>query len=130
MEDINVKVLDEVNKGATMGMDAIDFLAPKVQDNRFKQVLDTEYNHIVECKSQEDFCSNLQKYQTASKNCALCDENILKEFNNFIESIPEETYKKERKRWKNIPGYGIEQIEEFLNVRIPYLDNIMNSIKQ
>ena len=31
MEDINAKVLDEVNKGATMGMDAIDYLVPKVR---------------------------------------------------------------------------------------------------
>ncbi len=42
-------------------------------------VLDTEYNYIVDCKSQEDFCSNLQKHQTDSKKCAMCDENILKE---------------------------------------------------
>lgn len=42
-------------------------------------VLDTGYNYIVDCKSQEDFCSDLQKYQTDSKKCALCDENILKE---------------------------------------------------
>lgn len=41
-QDMNV--LDEVNKGATMGMDAIDYLVPKVQDNEFKKVLDVEYN--------------------------------------------------------------------------------------
>mgnify|MGYP003306514390 CR=1 FL=1 len=44
MEDINVKVLDEVNKGATMGMDAINYLVPKVKDGKFKGVLDIEYN--------------------------------------------------------------------------------------
>ena len=36
--------LDEVNKGATMGMDAISYVSEKVKDNNFKQVLDTEYN--------------------------------------------------------------------------------------
>ena len=41
-QDMNV--LDEVNKGATMGMDAINYLVPKVQDDKFKQVLDIEYN--------------------------------------------------------------------------------------
>ena len=60
----------------------------------------------------------------------LTKENILREFNSFIDEIPESTYKKESKRWGEIPGYGIDQIEEFLNVRIPYLDNIMNNIKQ
>lgn len=43
MEDINVKVLDEVNKGTTMGMDAISYVAEKVGDERFKKVLDVEY---------------------------------------------------------------------------------------
>ena len=48
MEDINVKVLDEVNKGATMGMDAIHFVSEKVGDERFKKVLDVEYNKYKE----------------------------------------------------------------------------------
>ena len=43
MEDINVKVLNEVNKGTTMGMDAIDYVSEKVGDERFKKVLDIEY---------------------------------------------------------------------------------------
>lgn len=43
MEDINVKVLDEVNKGTTMGMDAIHYVSNKVGDMRFKKVLDVEY---------------------------------------------------------------------------------------
>ena len=40
----NLKVLDEVNKGATMGMDAISIVSEKVKDDTFKEVLDTEYN--------------------------------------------------------------------------------------
>ncbi len=43
MEDINVKVLDEVNKGTTMGMDAIHYVSNKVGDMKFKKVLDVEY---------------------------------------------------------------------------------------
>jgi len=48
MEDINVKVLDEVNKGATMGMDAIHYVSAKVGDERFKEVLDVEYGKYHE----------------------------------------------------------------------------------
>ena len=48
MEDINVKVLDEVNKGATMGMDAIHFVSDKVGDDTFKKVLDVEYGKYQE----------------------------------------------------------------------------------
>ncbi len=40
----NLNILDEVNKGATMGMDAITYVSEKVTDDTFKQVLDTEYN--------------------------------------------------------------------------------------
>ena len=38
-----INVLDEINKGATMGMDAIMFVYDKVGDQTFKQVLDGEY---------------------------------------------------------------------------------------
>lgn len=44
MDNQNLNILDEVNKGATMGMNAISFVSDKVSDNTFKQVLDTEYN--------------------------------------------------------------------------------------
>ena len=45
MENQNLNILDEVNKGATMGMDAISYVSEKVSnDNNFKNVLNTEYN--------------------------------------------------------------------------------------
>lgn len=46
--DNNVNVLDEINKGATMGMDAIMFVYDKVGDQTFKQVLDGEYRKYKE----------------------------------------------------------------------------------
>ena len=54
MEDINVKVLDEVNKGTTMGMDAIHFVSSKVGDDRFKKVLDVEYGKYKEIANRVD----------------------------------------------------------------------------
>ena len=44
MENQNLNILDEVNKGATMGMDAISFVSEKAKDDEFKKVLDVEYN--------------------------------------------------------------------------------------
>ena len=52
-------------------------------------------------------------------------ENILNEFNSFRASIPEESFEKERQKWQEIPGYGMEQIEEFIDVRLDYVDGIM-----
>ncbi len=40
-EEINV--LDELNKGATMGMDALKFVLDKVEDKKFKKVLEKQY---------------------------------------------------------------------------------------
>lgn len=52
MENQNLNVLDEVNKGATMGMDAISYVSQKAQDNNFKEVLYTEYNKYKDISSR------------------------------------------------------------------------------
>lgn len=54
MEDVNVKVLDEVNKGTTMGMEAIHFVSDKVSDERFKKVLDVEYGKYRDIANRVD----------------------------------------------------------------------------
>ena len=43
MENQNLNILDEVNKGATMGMDAISYVSEKASNHEFKEVLDVEY---------------------------------------------------------------------------------------
>lgn len=55
-----VNVLDELNKGACMGMDAIHFIMDKVKDDGLKQELDTQYNKY---KSISDkICELYPKY--------------------------------------------------------------------
>ena len=44
--DINKKVLNEVSKGAKMGMDAIKFVSDKVSDSRFQRVLNVRRRKI------------------------------------------------------------------------------------
>lgn len=59
MDNQNLNVLDEVNKGATMGMDAISIVSEKVKDNTFKEVLDTEYNKYKDISNRvNDLYSN------------------------------------------------------------------------
>lgn len=43
MGNNNLDVLDEINKGCTMGMDALNFVMDKVENSAFKEVLDGEY---------------------------------------------------------------------------------------
>ena len=68
MENQNLNILDEVNKGATMGMNAISFVSDKVRDNNFKTVLDTEYN----------------KYEDITKR-------VHQLYNNYSDKEPHET---------------------------------------
>ena len=68
MENKNLNILDEVNKGATMGMDAISYVSEKVIDDKFKNVLDTEYN----------------KYQKIS-------ERVNDLYSNYTDKEPHET---------------------------------------
>ena len=42
-QDIEVNVLDELNKGACMGRDAIHFVLDKVEDESLKEVLNNQY---------------------------------------------------------------------------------------
>ena len=52
MENKNLNILDEVNKGATMGMDAISYVSEKASDCKFKEVLDVEYNKYKKISEQ------------------------------------------------------------------------------
>lgn len=48
MKENDLNVLDEINKGATMGMDAIQFISKKVGDPKFRDTLDDEYGKYQE----------------------------------------------------------------------------------
>ena len=50
----NINALDEINKGTCMGMDAISFVLDKIEDNKFKKVVEEQYNdyHNIEEKIQ------------------------------------------------------------------------------
>ena len=54
--DINKKVLNEVSKGAKMGMDAIKFVSDKVSDSRFQRVLNVEYLKYKEIFKERAKC--------------------------------------------------------------------------
>ncbi len=59
MENQNLNILDEVNKGATMGMDAISYVSKKATDNQFKEVLDVEFSKYEDIsKRVNDLYSN------------------------------------------------------------------------
>ena len=81
MENQNLNILDEVNKGATMGMNAISFVSDKADDEKFKHVLDVEYN----------------KYEDIS-------ERVNKLYSNYSSKEPHET----NAMTKMMTWYGIQ----------------------
>lgn len=50
----NVNVLDEINKGTTMGMDAIEYVSEKVGDPQFRDVLNIEYDKYKDIATRID----------------------------------------------------------------------------
>ncbi|MBE5806572.1 MAG: hypothetical protein E7313_07720 [Clostridiales bacterium] len=72
MENQNLNILDEVNKGATMGMNAISFVSDKVKDSDFKKVLDTEYYKYQDISTRVNNLynnySNKQPHETNAMN--------------------------------------------------------------
>lgn len=72
MENQNLNILDEVNKGATMGMDAISYVSEKVHDDDFRKVLDVEYNKYKEISKKvhnlyNDYSSK-EPHETSAMN--------------------------------------------------------------
>ena len=72
MHNQNLNILDEVNKGATMGMDALSIIYDKASDNEFKKVLDTEFNKYKKISERVnvlyDNYSDKEPHQTNSMN--------------------------------------------------------------
>lgn len=50
--------------------------------------------------------------------------HIMYLLNEFALSIPEQTIQAEREKWSDAPGYDYSQIEEYLDYKLPYLDNL------
>lgn len=76
MENKNeINVLDELSKGACMGMDAIHFILPKVKDNNLKKELNIQYEkyksiHNKICELYPEY-SRKEPHETNAMNKAM-----------------------------------------------------------
>ena len=57
------------------------------------------------------------------RSTILDPKNVMAEFNAFYNSIPKEVLDREAAKWKDIPGYPLSQIQSYLDVMVPKLDN-------
>ena len=73
MNNNDLNVLDEVNKGATMGMDAIEFVEKKVGDENFRKTLNAEYSKYQEISNRANdlyskFPTDKEPHETSAMN--------------------------------------------------------------
>lgn len=76
-------------------------------------------------KLETNYKKEIAKRYFELRKDILTKDHVMKMFKEFDALIPKETKEKEQNKWKNIPGYEINQIEEFLDARIPLIDKIM-----
>lgn len=78
---------------------------------------------------KENFSEEIKTRYFALREDILTKENILKEFETFENSIPQDVFEREKERWESeLPGYGLDQIEAFLDNRIPLVDEFMKNL--
>lgn len=59
-----INVLDELNKGACMGMDAIHFILDKVEDDNLKKILEDQYAKYQSIS--DDICGLYPEYSRSN----------------------------------------------------------------
>ena len=74
-EEKEINVLDELNKGACMGMDAIHFILEKVKEDGLKKELETQYEkyksiHDKICDLYPEY-SDKEPHETSALNKAM-----------------------------------------------------------
>lgn len=79
-------------------------------------------------KLKNNFTNELVERYFYLRSSILTEENIMSEFYSFYNSIPENSLKKELKRWNYIPGYDLEQIKIFLDIKLPLLDKTFSNM--
>ena len=71
----NINALDEIHKGACMGVDAINFVMDKIEDESFKEELEKELNNYEETKKEvEDIYPEYNEgkpHETSTMNKAM-----------------------------------------------------------
>ena len=77
---------------------------------------------------RENFSNEIADRYFELREDIITKENLIKQVNKFYNKIPMQSFAKDRKKWNNLPGYDISQIYEYINERIPILDNIMKDL--
>lgn len=80
-------------------------------------------------KLEKNFGNELSIKYEELRNDIFKDQIIIKEFENFINTIPEDAYFKDKYKWPDSINYQISDLENFLQVNTPKTDAYFNSLK-
>ena len=72
---------------------------------------------------KDNFTDELVERYFYLRGSILTKENIMNEFYSFYSLIPEDAFNNELKKWGFVPVYELKQIEEFLDIKLPVLDD-------
>lgn len=97
--------------------------------NYQQQPTDIDRNDLFR-RLHECFHEELSDRYFELRKSVLSEKNIMRTFEKFENSIPEETFQKERERWgTEIPGYDISQIQDYLDAVQGRLDDKYTAMK-
>ena len=77
---------------------------------------------------ETNFSNELTERYFYFRKTILTKKNVMKKFRSFYNLISEDTLNKEIDKWGDIPGYDLEQIETFLDYKIPILDDFFRNL--
>ena len=124
MENKNLNILDEINKGATMGMDAIHFVSDKSDDPEFKHVLEVEYNKYQKISERVnelyDNYTNKEPHETNAMN------KMMTWYGIQMKTITDSTTSKLAELLMQGTNMGIIEGRRLINANQKSEDNVKN----
>jgi hypothetical protein len=127
MEDKNeINVLDELNKGARMGMDAIHFILPKVTNDKLKEELNSQYKEYKNIHKQ--ICELYPEYSDKEPHDTSPFNKIMTLYRIETKTLTDDTTTKLAELLMQGTNMGIIEGRRLLNHK--HTDDLVNNLVQ
>ena len=96
----------------------------------YTDMLDTYVDSsMLWSKFEKAFPDEIARRYEELRSSILTEENVLNTFYSYYNLIPDSSFEKENEKWDPLVGYGMDQIEEFLDIRIKLVDADIEKLK-
>ena len=127
MEDKNeINVLDELNKGARMGMDAIHFILPKVTNDKLRDELNNQYKEYENIHKQ--ICELYPEYSDKEPHDTSPFNKIMTLYRIETKTLTDDTTTKLAELLMQGTNMGIIEGRRLLNHK--HTDDLVNNLVQ